>query len=223
MSHQISARRSFMSGIGAALAAVGLGSGTASAQVAGPYTPFRHPEDDWMERPVKHRVIIDAPTLDSPPEAFRFASNLLTTNQSAYGLKDEDFGLLIVIRHSATAFGFSNAIWAKYGEILSKRRGTVVDPETGKAPVRNIYVSLPGKDGGTATLDGLAKRGVQFAICGSATRGIAGSIAQATGGNADAINKEITSDPLTNARFVSAGVVAVTRAQERGYSLIHAG
>lgn len=222
MSDQISARRSFMSGIGAALAAVGLGRGTASAQAAGPYTPFRHPEDDWMERPVKHRVIIDAPTPTSPPEAFRFASNLLTTNQSAYSLKDEDFGLLIVIRHGATAFGFSNAIWAKYGEILAKR-GNVVDPDTGKAPTRNIYVSVEGKEARGTTLDGLAKRGVMIAVCGSATRGLAGAIAQATGGNADAINKEITSDPLPNARFVSAGVVAVTRAQERGYSLIHAG
>jgi hypothetical protein len=46
--------------------------------------------------------------------------------------------------------------------------------------------------------------------------------ASATGGNADAVVKELMANAIANSHFVPAGVVAVTRAQERGYSLLRA-
>ena len=223
MSVPSSARRSFVTGIGAALAAFGLGRGRASAQpAAGPFTPVKHAEDDWYDaRPAKHRTVIDAAGAGSPPDALRFAGNLFTGNASGYGLKDEDLGILVVFRHSATSFGWDDTIWAKYSDVLAKR-GNLTDPETGKAPTRNLYLH-PGKEARGNTIEGLAKRGVLFAICATATRGMAGQIAQATGGDAEAIFKEITATPIANGRFVPAGVLAVSRAQERGYSLIFAG
>jgi intracellular sulfur oxidation DsrE/DsrF family protein len=70
-------------------------------------------------------------------------------------------------------------------------------------------------------LDSLFKQGVQLAVCATSTRGYATSIAQATGGNADAIFNELTSNLVgKNARMVPAGIVAVSRAQERGYTLV---
>jgi intracellular sulfur oxidation DsrE/DsrF family protein len=48
-------------------------------------------------------------------------------------------------------------------------------------------------------------------------------IAQATGGQADSIFKELAANLVPNARIVPAGIVAVNRAQERGYTFVYAG
>ncbi len=50
-------------------------------------------------------------------------------------------------------------------------------------------------------MDGLIKKGVQFGVCNTASRGISGRIAKATGGNADAILAEIGANLIPNARF----------------------
>jgi intracellular sulfur oxidation DsrE/DsrF family protein len=47
-------------------------------------------------------------------------------------------------------------------------------------------------------------------------------IARAAGGDTDAVFAEMTANLVSNARMVPAGIVAVSRAQERGYSLVSA-
>jgi intracellular sulfur oxidation DsrE/DsrF family protein len=71
-------------------------------------------------------------------------------------------------------------------------------------------------------MDALIKKGAQFAVCSMSTRGIAGRIAKANNLDAASVLKEITSNLIGNARMVPAGVLAVNRAQERGYSFIFA-
>jgi intracellular sulfur oxidation DsrE/DsrF family protein len=71
-------------------------------------------------------------------------------------------------------------------------------------------------------MEGLIKKGAQFAVCASSTRGIATRIAKANGMEVDAVIKEITSNLIGNSRMVPAGVLAVNRAQEHGYSFIFA-
>ena len=84
--------------------------------------------------------------------------------------------------------------------------------------------ATPGNGSGQAgRLDGLLKRGVHLAVCQMATRNIAGTLARATGGDTDAIFNEIAANLLSNAHLAPAGIVAVNRAQERGYSLVHGG
>ncbi|MGH9594870.1 MAG: hypothetical protein ACRD5L_17395, partial [Bryobacteraceae bacterium] len=61
--------------------------------------------------------------------------------------------------------------------------------------------------------------GVQFAVCETATRELAGMIVQTTGVSADSMVQEISANLVGNARMVTAGIVTVNRAQERGYSL----
>ena len=78
------------------------------------------------------------------------------------------------------------------------------------------YGNLPNR--GT-TFESLAKQGVQVGVCSVATRGLAGMIAGAVGGNTDTINSELIVNLVPNARMVPAGIVAVNRAQERGYTL----
>jgi hypothetical protein len=113
-------------------------------------------------------------------------------------------------------------MWAKYGMSLAAR-AKVEDPKTKLPPKMNLY-NVAGygellRNRGT-TLDSLFKLGVHLAVCTLSTHGYAGVIAQATGGNADAIYSELVANVMSNVRMVPAGVVAVSRAQERGYTLV---
>jgi intracellular sulfur oxidation DsrE/DsrF family protein len=69
----------------------------------------------------------------------------------------------------------------------------------------------------------MVDRGVHFAVCQMATGRLAGTIASAVGAaNAD-ILAEISANLLPNSHLVPAGIVAVGRAQDRGYALVNAG
>jgi hypothetical protein len=56
-------------------------------------------------------------------------------------------------------------------------------------------------------------------VCQMATRFFAGPLAQGTGGNADAVYNELVANLVGNSHMAAAGIVAVNRAQERGYTL----
>jgi hypothetical protein len=51
---------------------------------------------------------------------------------------------------------------------------------------------------------------------------MANGVAQRTKGDADAIYKEFTTNLIPNSHLVAAGVVAINRAQEYGYTLLTA-
>ena len=220
-------RRSF-------LARLGLGAGVVGAAVAGgpsafaqaggdaPWRPARHAQDDWMDKiPGVHRYVFDTTTPEGIGLAFQFGGNYFNTNVDAYGLKDSDLAVLIVARHKSTSFAYNNAMWAKYGKQFSEQ-SEYVDPKTKEAPAVNIYIAEGEGSGQPSRMSVLIKKGVHFAVCQTSTRGIAGRIAKTTGGDTDAIVKEIGANLVENARFVPAGIVAVNRAQEHGYSFVHA-
>lgn len=226
-----SERRSFLTYLNAgvaSLAAMAAG-GAALAQTKPAATtrfePARHDKDDWLDKlPGKHRLIFDTTNPDGIGEAMRFANNFMRVNRADYGLQDSDLAVVIVARHRSTPFAYSDAMWAKYGTLLAKPSG-FTDPKSKVAPKINVYnVGDYGdalQNGGT-TLDSLLKQGVQMAVCATATRNLARSIAEANGVNADTIFAELTSNLMSNSRMVPAGIVAVSRAQERGYSLVKA-
>jgi len=123
----------------------------------------------------------------------------------------------MVVRHKSTAFGYNDVIWAKYGTQLSKNANDFVDPKTKEVPVVNVYATSGGR------MDSLLKRGAHIAVCQMATKAIAGTLARATGGNADAVFAELAANLVPNGHLVAAGILAVNRAQEHGYALAHAG
>ncbi len=174
--------------------------------------------------PGKHRVIIDAVSAEGAGSAILFANNLYVANQSGYGLVDRDVAIIVCLRHFATAFAFTDPIWAKYGAGMNEFL-KFNDPKTQKAPTTNLYNSA---DYGTSlpsfgnTIDAIVKRGTHFAVCDMATHFIADNLA-GSGGNKDAVYKEFASNLIPNSHFVAAGVVGVNRAQERGYTLVYAG
>jgi hypothetical protein len=223
-----SERRSFLTrlsaGAAAFAAAIGGGATVGYAQTPGAtrWQPELHEKDDWLDKiPGKHRMIFDTTVSDGLGNAIAFASNFMRVNRTDYGLQNSDLAVIVIVRHRSTAFGYNDAIWAKYGVQMSAR-AEFVDPKTKEAPKTNLFNAT---DYGTqltnrgTTLDSLLKQGAVLGVCSVATRGIAGAIAQATGGNTDNIFNELISNLVPNARMVPAGIVAVNRAQERGYAL----
>ncbi len=226
-----SERRSFLTRLNAgaaSLAAMAFG-GVAMAQqksaAAARWEPARHEKDDWFDQlPGKHRLVFDTTAYDRLADAILFANNFIRVNRADYGLQNNDLAVVIVVRHRSTPFGYNDAMWAKYGTAIAAR-AKVEDPKSKLAPKINIFNSgdygeLLSNRG--TTLDSLSKQGLQLAVCSISTRGYAGAIAQAVGGNADAIFNELITNLVGNSRMVPAGIVAVNRAQERGYSLVSA-
>lgn len=222
-------RRSFFTGVHSKLTAL-TAMAAGSAALAHGKSPVkweaaRHEQDDWLDKtPVKHRLVFDATTADGFGEALAFAGNYLRVNRADYGLQDSDLSVVIVARHRATPFAYSDEIWAKYGTAMVTQ-SKFEDPKTRLPPLANVYNfedygNLLSNRG--TTVNSILKRGVQLAVCSTATRAVAGTIAKATGGNADAINTELRTNLLSNSRMVPAGIVAVSRAQERGYTFVKA-
>lgn len=224
---QNTSRRSFFSRVTAGVAAFGATAGfTAAPAAASAFVPTRHAEDDWLDAiPGKHRFFLDSISPRGAGQAIVFTTNFLTASKSGYNLDDADSAIVVCLRHEATPFAFTDAMWAKYGGPMSQRLA-FNDPKTGKAPVINVYGTagyedaLPNRN---ITLGALAGRGVHFAVCGVATRLFATVIANANASTPDAVYKELTANLISNAHLTAAGVVAVNRAQERGYSFLYVG
>jgi hypothetical protein len=225
MERRRAGRRSLVKGMGAAAAAVALAGTRAGAQQApspapspaSPFMPARHAQDEWLDKiPGKHRVILDVTSAAGVPEAMGFVSNIQSANKSAYGLEETDLAIIVCLRHSASLFAFTDAVWAKYGKAMAD----VVkysDPKATEPPKVNPY-NVPPR----SSLDAAARRNVQFMVCDTASHRYARFLA-GPDGNAEAIYKEMAANMIPSSRFVAAGVIGVTRAQEYGYSVLHIG
>jgi len=214
MPKSITGRRTLITGLGAAATAAAMGAGVSSAQTAqGPSTPFTptlHPQDAWLSAmPGKHRVVLDVTSPEGVPDAIRFAGNLFTGNKTGYNVEEAELAIVICLRHAATGYGYGDGVWSKYGK--------VIDAKATPAPTAN-----PFNSGDRMQWSGLAKRGVQFMVCGTASRGLATRFA-GQGGDVEAMLKEMSANLIPNARIVAAGVVGVTHAQDHGFRLLYVG
>lgn len=220
-------RRWFLAKLGAGVtvagAALSAGAPLANAQSSSTnFRPARHPQDDWMDKmPGKHRLVFDTTTPAAFGAALAYANNYLMANKDGYGLSERDHAIIIVARHFSTPSAYSDAMWKKYSKAMPPSV-TIDDPKTKQRPDFNIYYD---KDYGFdlpnlgATIAEVEKKGVHFAVCQMATRFFAGNLAQASGGTADAVYNELVANLVPNSHMVPAGIVAVNRAQERGYTL----
>ena len=217
-------RRSFLARFSSVAAVVGFGHQAPPVQApsaappatrpASTFQPTRHEKDDWFdELPGQHRILLDSFMAPRFPEVVQFAGNTFSANKSDYGLTEKDLAVIMVVRHQTAPFAFNDAMWAKYGKAFSTRMEWV-DPKTKEAPTTNLY---------NRQLTNLIKQGMQLAVCSLTTRAYTRILAQQTGQTAEDLWKELTSNTLGNAHFVPAGVVAVTRGQERGYRLVSVG
>ena len=226
MTKQMKARRSVMSGLGVAAVGIALSSKPAVAQTAGGggrFQPARHQQDGWLDAVAgKHRTFIDASTPRGAGEAILYANNLYEANKSGYALGEPDVVVVACMRHFATPFAYNDAIWKKYGKTLSMMI-EFTDPKTKQAPATNLLnagtygMALPNLGN---TIDSVVKRGTRFAVCDMATHFFANQLAMASQANGDAVYKELVANLVPNSHMVAAGVVAVNRAQEYGFTLL---
>jgi intracellular sulfur oxidation DsrE/DsrF family protein len=168
----------------------------------------RHAQDDWFDdNTAKHRVIFDTWNPEHFPDAIQFAGNTFETNKTDYDIPNDQMAVVIVCRHRTTPFGFNDAMWAKYGKSFSDQMEWR-DSKTHEAPTVNPY-----KAGFTR----LAALGLQLAVCNRTTRAYAGRAARDAGLKNEDVYNELKANTIIPAHIVPAGVIAVTRAVERGY------
>jgi len=224
-------RRSVIAGMGVAVAGLTVGGATSRAQTpaasgaATGFQPMRHNLDAWMdELPGNHRIFIDTSTAHGGAEALLYANNIFSAHEGAYSGQPADLAMLVCFRHFSTPFGYGDEIWEKYGATFHSIM-QFPDPATEQAPRINLmnspaHTTLPNFG---FTIDFLVAKDTRFAICNNATRFFSGQVAAAHGTLADDGYEELVAGAIPNSRFVSAGVMAMTRAQEYGYSLLYAG
>jgi intracellular sulfur oxidation DsrE/DsrF family protein len=209
-------RRSFLARLAAAGSALAGVAALPSASAAQPFVARgrgpTHPADAWLDDlNGQHKNIYDCTTVENGPTGWTFARNFLTANTGPiYQLKDADINVIVSVRHLATAFGFNDAMWAKYklGESQKVNEGGV--PAT-RNPHANTAVDL-------------AKRGVIVTICGLATGRIARTVAGEAGLNAADVEADLRANLVTpTARVVAAGVIVTNRAQEKGFTYTYVG
>src|SRR5262245_9017064 len=209
-------RRSFLSRLGAIALGLGASSSPIHAQNASTFQPTREKLDDWFDTlPGRHRMFFDATSPQGVQDAAMFANNFFTANKNGYGIEDKELAVVIGLRHNAIAFAFNDAIWAKYGAIMAEN-AKFTDPKTNQAPTTNLR---------TQSFEALARRGVHFAFCDMSAHRIAGVIGRKVEKRMDEVYKEIAAHAVGGAtgHFVPAGIVAVNRSQERGYSIAYVG
>jgi len=215
-------RRAVLTGAAAA-AAVSLTSTRAGAQAPGRrFQPARHSQDEWLDTvPGKHRTFIDCASVNAAGAGMLYANNLYVANAKGYQLKEADVAVVVCLRHFATVFAFNDTIWGKYGQALSDGV-SFVDPKTKQAPSKNLLDDPAFSQLPVSTISSVTQRGTQFAVCDMATNMLAGVVATSTKGVQESVYQEFVRNLIPNSHLMAAGVVAVNRAQEYGYTLLTA-
>ncbi len=208
-------RRSFLTqaapgvAIGAG-AAITIPVATAQSVGGARWEAARHEQDDWLDKiPGKHRLVFDTTDSNGMNSALLYGGNYYTANRTGYGLQNGDLAVVIIARHFSTAYAYNETLWSKYGDQLSNFADSTKPPSKTNTYARQLAQ--------------MSERGAHLAVCQMATGRIAGLISAAVGApNAD-ILAEISANLLPNSHLVPAGIVAVGRAQERGYALVNVG
>lgn len=214
-------------GAGALIAGAGM-LATAPARGApasGGWSPVRETRDGWMDLPgTRHRMVWD--TIGARPfaEALFYATNYYLANKTGYGLDADKLGVIVIARHMSTPFAYSDAIWAKYGTAFAKAAG-LEGKEAELARTCNPFM-VPGRaamagPAGDAAIATVTAKGAHFAVCGMATTYIAGLLANGDAAATKRIDAELAAGLVPNAVMVPAGIVAVNRAQEHGYTFAY--
>lgn len=222
-------RRGFLVRLGAVIGGTSVGAGILGPNTVGaqpslpspPSGPLVHPADAWLDGlPRGHRMVFDAFTLPGAVHAGRFCGNWMSSNASGYGLTPGQLGAVIVLRSAATIFAFDDTIWAKY-PVFGQQ--TKPDPATGKPYSVNPFLRDPSQ--GDATSQGvewrsLVAQGVHFAVCNGTTTGLAAAIAgpSATDSAIETVRQELAAHLVANGHLMATGIVALGRAQEKGFT-----
>ncbi|HWV02491.1 MAG TPA: hypothetical protein VN109_15090 [Devosia sp.] len=196
------------------------------------WQPAAEAQDSWMDKPgTRHRLMFDTTAATAAESAMFYVDTYYAANKSGYGLDSQSLGVIIVLRHMSTPFGYNDVVWAKHGAALADK--LKLEGERAIRAVKGNPLLTPaaagdgeapkskGDDEAPVTLASLAAKGVTFAVCGVATRGIAAQIAKVSGTSVKKVEDELKANLIPGAVIVPAGIVAVDRAQEHGYAFVN--
>ena len=92
-----------------------------------------------------HRVFIDSASGVGGATAVLYANNILSAHREDYAGADGEYAMIVCFRHAATALGYTDAMWQKYGEVLPVTRLSVPD---GDSPLAVNPLNLEGANFG---------------------------------------------------------------------------
>ncbi len=193
------------------------------AQEGGPggWSATAEPQDAWLDKSgTRHRMVFDATSPGAVDKGLHYANNFYIANESGYGLKPEALAVVVILRAQATPFGFSDAMWKKYGAELSKMM-SLEGKQAEAAKTGNPLMTAAPSEREAVTLSALEQKGARYAVCGMATHGISFGLASAAGVEQPSLEAELKANLIPGAVLVPAGIVAVNRAQEHGYAFAY--
>ena len=169
-----------------------------------------------------HRVFIDSASGVGGATAALYAHNILSAHQEDCAGADDEYAIVVCFRHAATALGYTDAIWQKYGEVFSRvtRRSVLGEDSPLEVNPLNFKGANLGNIGNT--LDHVRGRGALFAICNRATHTMSRRLSAVTGQSGASHYAELIQENITTSRFVPAGVIAATWLHGYGYNLLYA-
>jgi intracellular sulfur oxidation DsrE/DsrF family protein len=212
-------RRGFLGGVAVTAAAVGLSAlaATPVAAEAADGTDFQK----WLSGiKGKYRQVYDMPELNEGMGLI-WSMVLQLTAPQAYGVTEQDLGIVVILRHNAIPLALNDGQWAKYklGEYFK-----INDRATGAPATRNPFYALKeGEWFGAAAIDKLYAKGVKFGACNMAIMHYSGEVAKKMGLNAEDVRKDWTAAVVPGVDLVPSGVLALNGAQSKGCAYVAAG
>ena len=229
--HALTPRRGFLGRLaaaGAALAAGGVALPLAG-QAARARTTDDSPHDAWLSKMNgKHKQFFDSPI---PNGAFPLlhVRNYLNGYRDAYQLPPAEVNAAYSLYFLTVPLAFNDAMWAKYpfGE-----RAQIVDHVTNAPAKRNVFSRSSVANGvlgvkglipipEDVSIEALQARNTAFLLCNNAFNFWVAGFAGAGMGTAAAIRSELEANMLPGVTIVPAMVVAINRAQDRGFTYMY--
>lgn len=213
MDTKLSARRRFLAQLSSGLAAFAGFAAPVTAQQAS--AALADPDHDaWMLRARgEHRTLFHA-TSPGDGMPMLMATNFLDVYGSTYGAAPAHVSAVIGVHGSALPIALNDAAWDRY-EL--GRRINVNDPDTKEPARRNVFAV-----GGPISIDTAMRRGIVLLACNVALTLTARSLAAARSlAEADVYN-DLRNSLFPDAVLVPALVIAISRAQEKGFAYVRA-
>lgn len=221
MKEQTTHRRGFITTLLGGAAAFGLSAALAplkaNAQNVAPSTGTDEAEK-WFAQleGKKHKMVFDWPKVNNGA-ALSWALTLMDT-YNEMGVKDEELGIVLILRYGTTPLSMGDLVWNKYG---FGKRTEVIDPETKVFSKRNIYAKCKTEDDDCFEL--FQKRGGLICVCSKAIDHSAEALAEKLKKDKEAMKKEFAENVLPGIFRMPSGIWALNRAQELGCNICVSG
>lgn len=204
-------RRSFLTRIVAATAALGM-TGAPSSAAAKVLGAGAADDEPWMKKLSGSQRVIFHSHEATAGLAIRWAQTFLDTQKNSYGRTDKDCGVIVGLNGKSIGLMFNDAMWAKYpiGETLAM------------PGAKN-----PSGPAGTNAVAQLLARGVIILVCQNSLRASGQRfLPEAQRGDAaarTAFADDVTKNLLPGVESVPAMIVTLQLAQDRGCRYVYAG